>query len=170
MTLDVKFLPSFPARGESLTKNVIDIVGGSIGNECNGSVTSIEAIVSATVAFSSPAIAMISPACAVSIGILFNPSKASNFVNLAFSTSPSTPGLKAWTASFIFAVPLKIFPVRILPKYWSYSRRVTNILKSDPSSIVALGTCPIIVSRSGAISFFSSFSRSLTAHPLRPEA
>ena len=54
MTVDVSFVPSCPAKGESLTLIVIAIVGGSTVVELISVVNSDAAIVSETEAFSSP--------------------------------------------------------------------------------------------------------------------
>ena len=70
----VNFFPSVPAKGELLTVIVIDIVGGSIGVAGIGVVTSKSQIVSATFAFSSPAITTMSPASPTSIGTFLVPS------------------------------------------------------------------------------------------------
>ena len=64
----VSFLPSVPARGEVFTVILIDIVGGSIGVAAIGLLTSRSQIVSATFAFSKPAIMTISPASPIAIG------------------------------------------------------------------------------------------------------
>ena len=82
----VSFFPSVPAKGELLTVTVIDIVGGSIGVAFIGSLISKSHIVSATFAFSSPAIITISPASPCSIGTFFVPSYLNIFVNLPSST------------------------------------------------------------------------------------
>ena len=58
----VNFFPSVPARGELFTVIVIAIVGGSIGVAGIGSFNSGSHIVSATFAFSNPAITTMSPA------------------------------------------------------------------------------------------------------------
>ena len=50
MTRLVTLSPSVPASGESLTRNDMATVGGSIGWACSGSVTSSAQKVSATVA------------------------------------------------------------------------------------------------------------------------
>ena len=65
---EVTLVPSRPASGLSLTEKVIARVGGSIGSAGSASVTSGAQIVSATVVSASPATAMMSPACASSIG------------------------------------------------------------------------------------------------------
>ena len=83
---------------------VTDIVGGSIGVDCNGSSTATSQIVSATEASANPAIQTISPAETVSAGILSVPAKVKSLVNLPVSTS-SPFKLIAFTLSFIFAVP-----------------------------------------------------------------
>ena len=76
----VNFFPSVPAKGELFTVIVIDIVGGSIGVALIGSLTSKSQIVSATFAFSKPAIITISPASPFSIGTFFVPSYLKIFV------------------------------------------------------------------------------------------
>ena len=58
----VTLSPSVPASGESLTRNVIARVGGSIGCAGSGVSTDGSQIVIATVASGSPAIATMSPA------------------------------------------------------------------------------------------------------------
>ena len=68
MTRLVTLSPSVPASGLSLTEKVIDSVGGSIGWAVSGSTSSGLHKVSATLNFSSPAMATISPATASSIG------------------------------------------------------------------------------------------------------
>ena len=66
MTRLVTLSPSVPASGLSLTENVIDSVGGSIGWAVSGSTSSRLQRVSATLNFSRPATATMSPA----IGLL----------------------------------------------------------------------------------------------------
>ena len=63
----VSFLPSVPAKGDVFTVIVIDIVGGSMGVAEIGLLTSKLHIVSATLAFSNPAITTMSPASPTSI-------------------------------------------------------------------------------------------------------
>ena len=65
---------------------VIDIVGGSIGVAGIGSLTSKSHIVSATFAFSNPAITTMSPASPTSIGTFLVPSYLNILVNLPSST------------------------------------------------------------------------------------
>ncbi len=90
IAVEVSFVPSCPAKGESLTLRVIAIVGGSTGVELTAVVTSGAAIVSETEASSSPAIAIMSPATACSTGMRFKPENESNLVNLPRSiTLPS---------------------------------------------------------------------------------
>jgi len=62
------------------------MVGGSIGVAGIGSFTSRLQMVSATLAFSSPAITTISPATPTSIGTFFVPSYLKILVNLPSST------------------------------------------------------------------------------------
>ena len=114
--LDVSFFPSCPFNGESFIENTIDKVGGSIGMDFIGERTFVEAIVSATVATCKPAMAIISPHCALSTGIFFNPSNDRSFVRRDRSIIfPSA--LIAWTGSFIVACPVRIFPVKTRPRY-----------------------------------------------------
>ena len=61
-------------------------MGGSIGVAWIGSVTSKSQIVSATLAFSKPAIITMSPASPTAIGTFFVPSYLKIFVNLPSST------------------------------------------------------------------------------------
>ena len=84
--VEVTFFPSVPAKGESLTIILIDIVGGSIGVDLIGVFTSGEQIVSATDETERPAIQTISPVLTSSTGIFFIPSNLSNFVSLPVST------------------------------------------------------------------------------------
>ncbi len=92
ITREVTFAPSRPASGLSLTEKVIARVGGSIGSAASGAVTSGAQIVSATVVSASPATAMMSPACASSIGRRSSPRNACNLVSRACSTTwPSRP-------------------------------------------------------------------------------
>jgi hypothetical protein len=69
-----------------LTVIFIDIVGGSIGVASIGSFTSKSQIVSATFAFSNPAMTTISPASPTSMGTFFVPSYLKIFVSLPSST------------------------------------------------------------------------------------
>ena len=85
--VEVTLLPSVPASGLSFTVMVTDIVGGSIGVEASGVVTSCAAIVSDTDAFVRPAIHTISPADTLSTGTRSVPSNFSNLVNLPISTT-----------------------------------------------------------------------------------
>ena len=104
-----------PAKGDVFTVIVIDIVGGSIGVAAIGSLTSKSHIVSATLAFSKPAITTISPASPTSIGTFFVPSYLKIFVSLPSSTfSPfKLIALIDWLA---LAVPWEILPTKLLPK------------------------------------------------------
>ena len=89
MTRLVTLSPSVPASGESLTMKVMESVGGSIGCACKGSVTSSAQSVSATLNFSSPAMATMSPASASSIGVRSMPRKARIFETRPCSTMPA---------------------------------------------------------------------------------
>ena len=79
MTRLVTLSPSVPASGLSLTEKVIDSVGGSIGCACSGSTSSGSMSVSATLNFARPAMAMMSPATASSIGARSMPRNARIF-------------------------------------------------------------------------------------------
>ena len=79
--------PSVPASGESLTRKVIDRVGGSIGWACSGSLTSGAHSVSATLKLGRPAMATMSPASATSIGVRSMPRKARILETRPVSTS-----------------------------------------------------------------------------------
>ena len=87
ITVEVTFLPSRPARGESFTVMLTDMVGGSIGVERNGSVTAGTQMVSDTELFVRPAIQTMSPAVTLSTGTRAVPSNRSNFVNRPVSTT-----------------------------------------------------------------------------------
>ena len=85
-------------------------------------------MVSATFAFSNPAITTISPASPTSIGTFFVPSYLNILVNLPSSTfSPSR--LIALICWFAFAVPCEILPTKLLPRKLSAYKRVESIAK-----------------------------------------
>ena len=84
---EVTLSPSRPASGLSFTVNAMESVGGSIGCAFNGISTSGAQIVSATVPIERPAIAIMSPAIASSIGARSSPSKDINFVARPVSTT-----------------------------------------------------------------------------------
>ena len=86
INVEVTFFPSVPAKGESLTIILIDIVGGSMGVDLIGVFTSGEQIVSATDETERPAIQTISPVLTSLTGIFFIPSNFNNFVSLPVST------------------------------------------------------------------------------------
>ena len=85
----VTLVPSVPASGESLTRKVIDSVGGSIGWAGSGAVTSGAQMVWATVASGSPARETMSPAVASSRATRSSPRKASTFVHPALLDQPA---------------------------------------------------------------------------------
>ena len=128
ITVDVTFLPSRPASGESFTVIVIDMVGGSMGVEAIGSVTSRLQIVSATEASANPAIHIMSPVCTSFTATLSVPSNLNNLVNLPDSTC-SPLRLIALTLSLTLAVPCSTRPTKHLPRYGSESNNVDNIAK-----------------------------------------
>jgi len=139
-----------------------------MGVACIGSVTSRSQIVSATLAFSKPAIITISPASPTSMGTFFVPSYLKILVNLPSSTfSPLRfIALIGWLA---FAVPWDIFPTKLLPKKLSAYNKVDNIAKGFVLSSSAGFTCSIIKSNSGW-RFSLGPSTSLLAHPDLPLA
>ena len=115
ITVEVTFLPSRPASGESLTVILTDIVGGSIGVERNGTVTSGTQIVSETELFVSPAIHTMSPAITLSTGTRLVPSNLNSFVSRPFSiTWPSR--FSPRTESLTDAWPCITRPTRHRPR------------------------------------------------------
>ena len=115
INVDVTFFPSVPANGESFTIILTDIVGGSIGVDFMGVVTSVEQIVSATDVADKPAIQTISPVFTSSTTIFFIPSNFKSFVNLPVSTIFPDKSME-WTLSLIFADPCSTLPTKHLPK------------------------------------------------------
>ena len=90
ITVEVTFLPSRPANGESFTVIVTDIVGGSMGVDDRGSMISGVPIVSDTDALVRPATQIMSPALTSLTGTRCVPSKRNSFVRRPVSTvSPS---------------------------------------------------------------------------------
>ena len=87
--LAVTIFPSRPTNGLVLTPNVICKVGSSILSSGNASSFPNSHTVSPTLISGSPAIAIISPASASSISILFNPKKPNNLAILNCLTLPS---------------------------------------------------------------------------------
>ena len=77
MTRLVTLSPSVPASGESLTRNCMVTVGGSIGWAGSGPSTLGSQKVSATVPLTMPAMATMSPASASSTGMRSRPRKPS---------------------------------------------------------------------------------------------
>ncbi len=90
----VTLSPSVPASGESLTRNVIASVGGSIGWAASGTATSGAQMVCDTVASGRPATATMSPAKASSIGTRSSPRKASTL-----DTRPVSIRLPLWSST-----------------------------------------------------------------------
>ena len=111
----VTLSPSVPASGESLTRNVIASVGGSIGCAGIGVSTDGSQIVIATVAFGSPAIATMSPASASSTGTRSRPRNASTLVMRPVSIS-----LPSWSSTltgwFGLTDPEVMRPVTMRPR------------------------------------------------------
>ena len=111
----VTLSPSRPASGESFTEKVMERVGGSTGVGIDRRISSGSQIVSATVVCSSPAMAMMSPASALSIDTRSMPRKASSLLSLACSiTRPS--GAMAFTCILTLAVPVWMRPVSTRPR------------------------------------------------------
>ena len=81
MTRLVTLSPSVPASGESLTRKVIERVGGSIGWAVSGSVTSGAQKVSATVPWVRPAMATMSPASRLLDRLALDAAKGQNLRN-----------------------------------------------------------------------------------------
>ena len=137
--VEVTFLPSRPAKGLSLTMMVTDMVGGSIGVEATGASSPAAPIVSATEVFASPAIQMMSPACAISTGTRSVPSKRKSLVKRPCSTVlPSR--LMAVTVSLTRAMPCTTRPVKHRPKNGSLSKSVASIAKGLSSGRFGAGT------------------------------
>ena len=135
----VTFDPSRPASGLSLTEKRIASVGGSIGWAAIGSVTAGSAMVFDTVAFSRPAMAMMSPACALSTGTRSSPSKLISLV--ARPTSTTLPSAsRARIGSLILTVPDWTRPVRTRPMKLSRSSRVARKLNGPSVSRPGAGT------------------------------
>ena len=111
--LDVKSFPSLPLKGEELTPKVICNVGSSTWITGSRSWPFISVIVSPTLISSKPAIATISPASALSISTLLSPENPNSFWILNCFSVPSRR--KALTIWFTLTVPLKTFPIAILP-------------------------------------------------------
>ena len=98
-----------------MTEKVIAKVGGSIAWAEIGAISAGSQIVSATVVSPSPAMAMMSPADALSIGSRSSPRKASSLVSRECSiTRPS--GASALTCMLTRAVPVWIRPVSTRPR------------------------------------------------------
>ncbi len=114
ITVEVTLLPSRPAKGESFTVMVTDMVGGSMGVEAIGLFVPGAQMVSATEASVSPAMQIMSPALTVSTGTRRGPSKHINLVKRPCSTtSPSKE--RAITGSFTRARPRSTRPIRHRP-------------------------------------------------------
>ncbi len=111
----VTLSPSVPASGESLTRKIIDSVGGSIGCAGIGVSTDGSQIVIATVASGNPAMATMSPASASSTGTRSMPRNASTLV-----TRPLSISLPSWSSTLTFwlgfTVPEVMRPVTMRPR------------------------------------------------------
>ena len=111
----VTLSPSVPASGESLTRNVMASVGGSIGCAGIGVSTDGSQIVIGTVAFGSPAMATMSPASASSTGTRSMPRNASTLVMRPVSIS-----LPSWSSTltdwFGLTEPEVMRPVTMRPR------------------------------------------------------
>ena len=107
--------PSVPVSGESLMRNVIASVGGSMGCAGRGIITSGAQIVWETVASGSPARATMSPADASSTPVRSRPRKASTFVtrpsSISFPLRSST--LTIWLG---LTAPELMRPVTMRPR------------------------------------------------------
>ena len=115
MTRLVTLSPSVPASGLSLTEKVIDSVGGSIGWACSGSTSSMLHRVSATLNFSRPAMATMSPATASSIGVRSMPRNARMRETRPCSMR-SPPWPSTLTGALVWIEPENTRPVMMRPR------------------------------------------------------
>ncbi len=165
---EVTFLPSRPPSGPSLMRKVMASVGGSTGMACSGSVTSGEHTVSGMVPFSSPAMAMMSPASAVSTGTRSRPRKLSSLVSRPVSTwLPSARS--TFSGMLTRATPCSMRPVRMRPRKLSASRMLAVMAKGASTSLPGAGTCLRIRSNIADRSWRGPSMLS-SAQPWRPEA
>ena len=163
--------PSLPARGESLTETVMEMVGGSMGWAGRAVVTSMAHRVSATVALDRPAMATMSPASAPSsTGWRFRPRKASTLVTRPRSISwPSRD--RAWIARPGTALPAVMRPVSRRPRNGSLSISTLSIWNGWSTFLTTAGsgTWRTIRSNRGA-SVSLGLAMSSVAQPFLPLA
>ncbi len=120
-------------------------VGGSIGCAGIASVTEGSHTVSATVAFSRPAIETMSPALPSSIGVRSRPRKASTLETRPCSTSEPSRA-RTFTVWFGFTEPAATRPVRMRPRKGS-ELMVVPSMRNGPGSTVGGGTWAMTVSK-----------------------
>ena len=110
----VTYLPSRPANGESLTRNIMETVGSStlIGASAIG--FSRSASVSPIVTSSMPEMTTRSPACASSTSARRSPSNAMSFATLPFVMEPSSLQIETCCPGLI--VPFTMRPMRSRPR------------------------------------------------------
>ena len=145
----VTLSPSVPASGESLTRNDMVTVGGSIGCAWIG-----DLVLGARRRCRPPSPSRarrwttMSPASPISIGWRSRPRKARIFETRPVSTSlPSRSiTLMVW---FGFTSPTRCGPVTMRPRKGLASSSVPSI-RNGPSSVLAGGTCLSTRSNSGA--------------------
>ena len=120
------------------------MVGGSIGVAGIGSFTSGSQMVSATLAFSNPAITTMSPASPTSIGTFFVPSYLKILVNLPSSTFVSSKiYCFNWLISFCCSLRYS-FLLNFYLKNYLHISKVDSIAKGFVLSSSAGLTCSII--------------------------
>mmetsp|Transcript_5976 Transcript_5976/g.21569 ORF Transcript_5976/g.21569 Transcript_5976/m.21569 type:complete len:303 (-) Transcript_5976:245-1153(-) len=139
--LPVSCFPSLPLRAESLTPNVMLNVGGSIGVDSRGSVTSTEHNVSVTVASPKPAIVTMSPLTHSSIATRVKLFEVKIFDTRPTSRTSPDCRFKACTLSPTLHDPFTTRPVTTRPRNGSRSIILTSIENGSFTSPLGAGTC-----------------------------
>eukprot|EP00053_Salpingoeca_punica_P017261 m.165877 g.165877 ORF g.165877 m.165877 type:complete len:478 (-) comp17162_c0_seq14:759-2192(-) len=148
--LDVRKVPSRPARGDELTEMVMAMVGGSMGAALIGSVTSGWQSVSLTVEEGRPASVMMSPASAEGMMTCSMPWRANSFSTRA-STRFSPDSVNALMVSPVLTRPDTTRPIRHLPRNELASNCVTSMRKGESRSTFGGGMYETMASNSGVI-------------------
>mmetsp|Transcript_61498 Transcript_61498/g.194662 ORF Transcript_61498/g.194662 Transcript_61498/m.194662 type:complete len:308 (-) Transcript_61498:576-1499(-) len=164
----VSWVPSLPPRAELLTENFMAIVGGSMGVEGRRSCRPTPPTVSVTLADSSPASVMTSPAVASSISMRSMPTRLISLVTRPSSTEP--PSRRVEILSPTRTVPSATRPVTTRPRKVSRSIMLTSIANGFSESPLGQGTLSQIASRSGFMvrpSWLVLSGYSSVAHPSR---
>ncbi len=159
--------PSFPAKGELLTRKSKTIVGSSIVIAGKSSTSFSLLMVSPIKMSAIPASMTMSPACASFTSSRVNPWKVKSFVIFAVRASP--PRVRTNTLSPIFATPSYTRPTAKRPRKLSYARLNACMRNGLVVSFCATGTFSRIVSNKGVRSLRSS-SGLIIATPSRPIA